>query len=107
LPDCADVCAEWQHNNLDPDLQVHILTAIYGSKITPNSLRRVLSNLKTEHKGANSIGQLRRRLKEYITDLRRGKKSSDPRNKTVLTAQNMMNNWKPSDSFGPNLYRNQ
>jgi hypothetical protein len=40
--DCADVCNEWQGNTLDADLQVHILTAIYGSNITLNSLRRVL-----------------------------------------------------------------
>jgi hypothetical protein len=55
LPSCADVCDEWQGNNLDPDLQVHILTAIYGSKITPNSLRRVLSSLKIEHDAASNF----------------------------------------------------
>ncbi|KAJ6612472.1 hypothetical protein B0H10DRAFT_1952274 [Mycena sp. CBHHK59/15] len=34
LPDCADVHKEWLGNNLDTDLQIHILTAIYGSKIS-------------------------------------------------------------------------
>jgi hypothetical protein len=32
LPDCADVCREWRFNGIDPDLQVHILSALYGSK---------------------------------------------------------------------------
>jgi hypothetical protein len=36
LPDCTDVCHEWQFNGIDPDLQVHILSALYGSKHTNN-----------------------------------------------------------------------
>ncbi|KAJ7208403.1 hypothetical protein C8J57DRAFT_1540697 [Mycena rebaudengoi] len=31
VPDCVDVCNEWRVNTLDPDLQVHILTAIHGT----------------------------------------------------------------------------
>ena len=65
FPDCADICDEWQANNIDADLQVHILTTVYGSNVTPNSLRRVLSSLKTEHEGASSIGQLRTAQRIY------------------------------------------
>jgi hypothetical protein len=38
LPDCADVHNEWLGSKLETDLQVHILTAIYGSKISLKSL---------------------------------------------------------------------
>jgi hypothetical protein len=75
LPDCADVHNEWLRNKLDPELQVHILTAIYGSNISLNSLRRVLINLNIEHEDSDGIGRLHWRLKRYITELRRGKKN--------------------------------
>ncbi|KAJ7920949.1 hypothetical protein B0H13DRAFT_1867098 [Mycena leptocephala] len=52
----------------------HVLTAIHGSNVPPNSLRRVLNILNIDHNGEESIGQLRRRLKSHITSLRRGKK---------------------------------
>jgi hypothetical protein len=71
LPDCADVHKEWLGHNLDTDLQAYILTAIYGSKISLNSLHRVLNNLNVQHNEQESIGQLHRRLKGYITDLRK------------------------------------
>lgn len=66
---------EWLGTNLDTNLQIHILTAIYGSKISLNTLRRVLNNLNVHHENKDSIGQLHRRLKGYITDLRKGKKA--------------------------------
>jgi hypothetical protein len=75
LPYCADVHNEWPGNKLDPELQVHILTVIYRSNISLNSLRRVLINLNIEHQDSDSIGRLHRRLKRYITELRRGKKN--------------------------------
>jgi hypothetical protein len=31
VPDCADVHDEWRVNQIDPDSQVHILSALYGS----------------------------------------------------------------------------
>ncbi|KAJ7924534.1 hypothetical protein B0H13DRAFT_2578761 [Mycena leptocephala] len=74
LPDCEDVHEEWLGNNLDTDLQIHILTAIYGSKISLNTLRWVLNNLNVHHEDKDTIGQLHRKLKGYITDLRKGKK---------------------------------
>jgi hypothetical protein len=60
-------------NNIDPDLQVHILSAVYGSKISLSPLRRVLANLGIEHGTDDSLPQLRRKLKKYIMQLRRGK----------------------------------
>jgi hypothetical protein len=74
LPDCADVHSEWQGSKLEADFQVHISTAIYGSKISLKSLRRVLKNMDIEHEDSDSIGQLHTKLKRHITDLRRGKK---------------------------------
>jgi hypothetical protein len=74
LLDCADVHNEWLGNALDAELQVHILTAMYGSKISLNPLCRVLDNLNVMHENADSIRQLHRRLKHYITKLWRGKK---------------------------------
>jgi hypothetical protein len=53
---------------------MHILTAIHGSKISLKSLHRVLKNLDIEHEELDSIGQMHRKLKHHITDLRRGKK---------------------------------
>jgi hypothetical protein len=38
LPDCADVCDEWQHNNLDPDLQVHILNGGMMPPMRPSTV---------------------------------------------------------------------
>jgi hypothetical protein len=31
VPDCADVHDEWRVNQIDPDSQVHILSALYGN----------------------------------------------------------------------------
>ncbi|KAJ7314466.1 hypothetical protein DFH08DRAFT_821479 [Mycena albidolilacea] len=87
FPDCADVWNEWHENNLDADLQVHILTGVYGSKITPNSLRRVLTSFKIDHEGANSIGQLYRRLKSLIIALRRGKKAKSSQEQEHATRE--------------------
>ncbi|KAJ7822190.1 hypothetical protein B0H14DRAFT_2598709 [Mycena olivaceomarginata] len=69
LPDWADVQAEWLGSKLDVDLQFHILNAVYGSKISLNSLRRVLSNLGVEYTNDEIMGQLHRRLKGYIVHL--------------------------------------
>lgn len=55
LPDCADVCNEWEANNIDPDLQVHILTAIHGSRTPPNAMRRILITLNIEHDPSESV----------------------------------------------------
>jgi hypothetical protein len=73
FPNCADVCNEWQVNNIDPDIQVHILSAVYGSKISSSPLRRVLSNLDVQYDNDDSLPQLRRKLKSYILKLRKGK----------------------------------
>jgi hypothetical protein len=73
VPDCTDGHDEWQVNQIDLDLQVHILSALYGSKISQNSLRRILSNLEVNHHDSESVGQLRRKLKGYINDLCKGK----------------------------------
>ncbi|KAJ7435591.1 hypothetical protein B0H11DRAFT_2207563 [Mycena galericulata] len=71
---CADVHNEWLGSKLEADFQLHILTAIYGSKISLKSWRTVLKNLDIEHEESDSIGQLHRNLKRHINDLRRGKK---------------------------------
>jgi hypothetical protein len=42
LPECADVHNKWLGSKLEANLQLHILTAIYGSKISLTSLHRVL-----------------------------------------------------------------
>lgn len=60
-------------NNIDPDIQVHILTAIYGSKISYNPLCRMLSTLNIAYEEEDSLRQLRRKLKSYILRLRSGK----------------------------------
>ncbi|KAJ7207628.1 hypothetical protein GGX14DRAFT_396446 [Mycena pura] len=87
MADCADVCNEWRTNNLDPDLQVHVLTAIYGSNITAKSLRRVLLSFNIECDDAKGVKQLRRMLKRYITDLRRGKKAERCENQDRASRQ--------------------
>jgi hypothetical protein len=73
VPDCADVHDEWRVNQIDPDLQVHILSALYGSKISQNSIHHILSNLEVNHDDSESVGQLCRKLKGHINDLRKGK----------------------------------
>lgn len=45
LPHCADVFREWQVNPIDLDLQVHVLSALNGGKLTIVPLRRLLSAL--------------------------------------------------------------
>jgi hypothetical protein len=67
---CAD---EWRVNNIDPDIQVHILTGVYGGEISSSPLHRVLSNLNIEHEDHDSLGQLHQKLKRYILQLRKGK----------------------------------
>ena len=58
FPDCGDVHNEWLESKLDADLQIHVLTAIYGSKISPNSLRRIFNNLNVQFDEQDSVGQL-------------------------------------------------
>ncbi|KAJ7463028.1 hypothetical protein FB451DRAFT_1180668 [Mycena latifolia] len=60
IPDCVDVCNEWEANNIDPDLQVYILTAIYGTR----PFWQVDPEVKTYHK----------QLRAYILTLRKGKR---------------------------------
>jgi hypothetical protein len=55
LPDCTDVCHEWQFNGIDPDLQVHILSALYGSKLTIVPLRRLLSSINVTMLHTNTL----------------------------------------------------
>jgi hypothetical protein len=74
LPDCANVHNEWQFNSLDGDFQAHILTAIHGSNAPLRSLLRMLSLLTVDYGPEDSIGRLRRRLKDFIVSLRRDKK---------------------------------
>ncbi|KAJ7939902.1 hypothetical protein B0H13DRAFT_1850105 [Mycena leptocephala] len=71
--DCVDVCDEWRVNQINPNLQVHILVAVYGSKIWLNSLHRILLNLEVSYQTSESIGQLRRKLKSYIYQLWKAK----------------------------------
>jgi hypothetical protein len=49
LPDCTDVRHEWQFNGIDPDLQIPILSALYGSKLTIVPLRRLLSSINVTY----------------------------------------------------------
>ncbi|KAJ7204087.1 hypothetical protein GGX14DRAFT_398403 [Mycena pura] len=48
IPDCADVCGDWKNTSADCDLRQHVLTAIYGSRISVKSLRRVLDSIQVE-----------------------------------------------------------
>ncbi|KAJ6530469.1 hypothetical protein DFH09DRAFT_1093515 [Mycena vulgaris] len=73
LPDCADVCKEWTVNGIHPDLQVHTLSALNGSNLTLNPLRRLLSALTIEHTNSESSRELKNKLKSYISMLRKGK----------------------------------
>jgi hypothetical protein len=66
VPECADVHDEWWVNQIDPALQVHILSALYGSKISQNSLSHIPSNLEVNHHDSEIVSQLRRKLKGYI-----------------------------------------
>lgn len=52
LPDCADVCNEWEEDSVD---QVHILTAICGSKTSPNAMRQILNTLNIQHDPVDSL----------------------------------------------------
>ncbi|KAF7378322.1 ATP-dependent DNA helicase [Mycena sanguinolenta] len=65
---------EWQINTIDPDLQVHILSAIHGSKTSLNPMRRILTNLNVEHLSSDSLRILRDKLRTYILALRKGKR---------------------------------
>src|ERR1700761_1475049 len=73
LPDCAQVTDEWNVNQIDPDLQVHILTAIHGNKMPPKSLSRILSNLNIQHDPKEGVREMRRKLKSYTISLRKNK----------------------------------
>lgn len=61
-------------NPIDPDLQVHILTALNGAKLTIVPLRRLLDALKVPYDRSHSFSQLRKKLSEYMNLLRKGKK---------------------------------
>ncbi|KAJ7476543.1 hypothetical protein FB451DRAFT_1173405 [Mycena latifolia] len=69
-----NVCNEWEANNIDPDLQVHILTAIYGSKTSPNAMRHILDILNIQHDPPGSVKTYRKQLRAYILTLRKGKR---------------------------------
>ncbi|KAJ6492080.1 hypothetical protein C8R45DRAFT_1096126 [Mycena sanguinolenta] len=73
IPDCVDVHNEWRINTIDPDLQVHILSAIHGSKTSLNPMRRILTNLDIEHQPSDSLRVLREKLRTYSLALRKGK----------------------------------
>jgi hypothetical protein len=55
LPDCADVCDERRLNSIHPDLQIHILSALNGTKLNSLPLRRLLSVLKIEYHNSESV----------------------------------------------------
>jgi hypothetical protein len=74
VPNCSDVYHEWQVSGIEPDLQVHVLNALYGSKLTLVPLRRLLSTLNVPYIISDSLRELRKKLKLYITNLRRGKR---------------------------------
>ncbi|KAJ7323606.1 hypothetical protein DFH08DRAFT_817642 [Mycena albidolilacea] len=73
LPDYTDVCNEWKVNAIHPDLQVHILNALYGSNLTLNPLRRLLTTLGIDYSRSESLRELRNKLRERISTLRKGK----------------------------------
>jgi hypothetical protein len=75
LPDCADVCEEWHANSIDPDLQVHVLTTLSGSKVTLNPLRCLLTGLSIDYNHSESFWDLRKKLHDHIIKLRRGKRA--------------------------------
>ncbi|KAJ6468597.1 hypothetical protein DFH09DRAFT_1111415 [Mycena vulgaris] len=68
LPDCANVCSEWRG-------VVHVLSAFNGSKLTAIPLRRLLRALNILHENSESFRALRKKLKAYITILRKGKRA--------------------------------
>ncbi|KAJ7192087.1 hypothetical protein GGX14DRAFT_406632 [Mycena pura] len=76
VPDCAAVCDEWQKDSGDLELHLYVLSAIYDSRISRNSLRRVLSSLNIQFDTADRKSQLHQKLKERITQLTRGKTSA-------------------------------
>lgn len=73
IPDCVDVYNEWRINTIDLDLQVHILTAIHGSKTSLNPMRCILTNLDIEHQSFDPLRVLHKKLQAYILVLRKGK----------------------------------
>jgi hypothetical protein len=75
LPHCADVFKEWQVNPIDPDLQVHVLGALNGSKLTIVPLRRLLSSLNVPYESSESFRSLRKKLRLYINILKERKAS--------------------------------
>jgi hypothetical protein len=75
LPDCADVCNEWEADNIDPDIQVHILIVIYGSETSPNVMQRILNTLNIQHDPVDSVKTYRKQLRSYILTLRKGKRA--------------------------------
>jgi hypothetical protein len=54
---------------------VNILTAIHGNQIPAKSLSRVLSNLNMDHDDKEGVSAMRKKLKSYITVLRKGKEA--------------------------------
>jgi hypothetical protein len=60
LPDCADVCNEWEADNIDPDIQVHILIVIYGSETSLNVMQRILNTLNIQHDPVDSVNTYRK-----------------------------------------------
>lgn len=73
-PNCAEVCNEWRVNPIDPDLQVHVLSALNGSNLTVVPLRRLLHALNIPYENSDSFRDLRKKLKTYINILRKGKR---------------------------------
>jgi hypothetical protein len=49
------VSNEWQVDDIDIDIQVSILTAVYVSKISSGPLCQALSNLNIEYDDNNSL----------------------------------------------------
>ncbi|KAJ7902728.1 hypothetical protein B0H14DRAFT_2555226 [Mycena olivaceomarginata] len=72
---CADVGDEWEADNIDPDIQVHILTAIYGSKTCQNVMRRILNTLNIQNDPVDSVKTYRKQMCSYILTLRKGKRA--------------------------------
>ncbi|KAJ6505025.1 hypothetical protein C8R45DRAFT_923332 [Mycena sanguinolenta] len=60
-------------NKINPDIQVHILTAIHASKTSPNAMRCLLNTLNIEHNPLDSI-KIYRKLRSYLLTLRKGKR---------------------------------
>jgi hypothetical protein len=104
VSNCADVHNEWWMDTIVPDLQVHILTAIHGSKTSLNPMHRILSNLDIEHQPSDPLRVLREKLQAYILTLRNGKHvEREQQSQYEKTTRFSMRSWSKFANHGRNL----